>query len=67
MIKPQRLQKGDTVTIVSLSRGMLGEKMFRSACCDLFHQKQCAIIALSDGGSYEDVICGCNSGVRFLC
>ena len=28
MIKPKRLQKGDKVAIVSLSRGMLGEKMF---------------------------------------
>ena len=28
MIKPQRLKKGDKVAIVSLSRGMLGEKMF---------------------------------------
>lgn len=28
MIKPQRLHKGDKVAIVSLSRGMLGEKMF---------------------------------------
>ena len=28
MLKPQRLQKGDKVAIVSLSRGMLGEKMF---------------------------------------
>ena len=25
MIKPERLKKGDTVAIVSLSRGMLGE------------------------------------------
>ena len=28
MIKPHRLQKGDKVAIVSLSRGMLGEDMF---------------------------------------
>ena len=28
MIKPKRLQKGDKVAIVSLSRGMIGEKMF---------------------------------------
>ena len=28
MIKPQRLHKGDKVAIVSLSRGMLGEKTF---------------------------------------
>lgn len=28
MITPQRLKKGDKVAIVSLSRGMLGEKMF---------------------------------------
>lgn len=28
MIKPKRLHKGDKVAIVSLSRGMLGEKMF---------------------------------------
>lgn len=28
MIKPKKLQKGDKVAIVSLSRGMLGEKMF---------------------------------------
>ena len=28
MIKPKRLQKGDKVAIVSLSRGMLGESMF---------------------------------------
>lgn len=28
MIKPQRLKKGDKVAIVSLSRGMLGEKPF---------------------------------------
>lgn len=28
MMKPKRLQKGDKVAIVSLSRGMLGEKMF---------------------------------------
>lgn len=28
MIKPARLRKGDKVAIVSLSRGMLGEKMF---------------------------------------
>ena len=28
MIKPKRLQKGDKVAIVSLSRGMLGEQMF---------------------------------------
>lgn len=28
MIKPKRLVKGDKVAIVSLSRGMLGEKMF---------------------------------------
>ena len=28
MIKPYRLQKGDKVAIVSLSRGMLGESMF---------------------------------------
>ena len=28
MIKPRRLQKGDKVAIVSLSRGMLGEDMF---------------------------------------
>lgn len=28
MIKPKRLQKGDKVAIVSLSRGMLGEEMF---------------------------------------
>ncbi len=28
MIKPQRLKRGDTVAIVSLSRGMLGEKPF---------------------------------------
>lgn len=28
MIKPKRLYKGDKVAIVSLSRGMLGEKMF---------------------------------------
>ena len=28
MIKPNRLQKGDKVAIVSLSRGMLGESMF---------------------------------------
>ena len=28
MIKPQRLKKGDKVAIVSLSRGMLGEKEF---------------------------------------
>lgn len=28
MIKPRRLCKGDTVAVVSLSRGMLGEKMF---------------------------------------
>ena len=28
MIKPKRLYKGDKVAIVSLSRGMIGEKMF---------------------------------------
>ena len=28
MIKPERLHKGDKVAIVSLSRGMIGEKMF---------------------------------------
>lgn len=28
MIKPKKLQKGDKVAIVSLSRGMLGERMF---------------------------------------
>ena len=28
MIKPQRIHKGDKVAIVSLSRGMIGEKMF---------------------------------------
>lgn len=28
MIKPERLKRGDTVAIVSLSRGMLGEKSF---------------------------------------
>lgn len=28
MIKPKRLVRGDKVAIVSLSRGMLGEKMF---------------------------------------
>ena len=28
MIKPKKLCKGDKVAIVSLSRGMLGEKMF---------------------------------------
>lgn len=28
MIKPKRLQKGDKVAIVLLSRGMLGENMF---------------------------------------
>jgi len=28
MIKPERLKKGDTVAVVSLSRGMLGEDMF---------------------------------------
>ena len=28
MMKPKRLQKGDKVAIVSLSRGMLGEEMF---------------------------------------
>lgn len=28
MMKPKRLQKGDKVAMVSLSRGMLGEKMF---------------------------------------
>ena len=28
MIKPKRLHKGDKVAIVSLSRGMIGEKMF---------------------------------------
>lgn len=28
MIKPKRLEKGDKVAIVSLSRGMLGEEMF---------------------------------------
>lgn len=28
MIKPKRLSKGDKVAIVSLSRGMIGEKMF---------------------------------------
>ena len=28
MINPKRLKKGDTVAIVSLSRGMLGEPMF---------------------------------------
>jgi len=28
MLKPKRLRKGDKVAIVSLSRGMLGEKMF---------------------------------------
>ena len=28
MIKPKRLEKGDKVAIVSLSRGMLGEKPF---------------------------------------
>lgn len=28
MLKPNRLRKGDKVAIVSLSRGMLGEKMF---------------------------------------
>ena len=28
MIKPYRLKKGDKVSIVSLSRGMVGEEMF---------------------------------------
>ena len=28
MIKPKRLYKGDKVAIISLSSGMLGEKMF---------------------------------------